>query len=151
SAFFYEGPGRRSWDIRKMRHWIGLLVSVGLATGGVLWLLLGDGSQGVELRRLRSGRAFSEAVFGVALSPDNRLALSAEAEALPLWKEAEASQLRRFPAHLFSANSAAYFSLERPKWQGRPERIIRVWDLASDRELRRLEGKEHDRYIRCFA
>ena len=39
--FFSEASGKRSWAIRTMRQWIGLLVSVGLANGGVLWLLLG--------------------------------------------------------------------------------------------------------------
>lgn len=43
SSFFDEEAGRRSWNIRTMRHWIGLVVSVGLAIGGVLWLLLGNG------------------------------------------------------------------------------------------------------------
>jgi WD40 repeat protein len=150
TSFFFESPGRRSWEIRKMRHWAGLLVSVGLANGGFLWLLLGDGSQGAEVRRLSSGRAFSEAVFGVALSPDHRLALSAEAGALPLWKEAETSELRRFRSDLFSPSDEA-FKLEGRKLQSRTERIIRVWDLASGRELRRFEAQEHDRSICCFV
>ena len=87
APFFNDGPGRRSWAIRKMRPWIGLFVSFGLANTGVLWLLLSEECQGVEVPRLELGRPFSEAVFSVALSPDNRLALSAEAGALPLWKE----------------------------------------------------------------
>jgi len=32
--------GSRSWSIDTTRQWIGLFVSVALANGGVLWLLL---------------------------------------------------------------------------------------------------------------
>src|SRR5262249_28473175 len=43
TSFFSDAAGRRSWDIRTMRQWIGLLVAAGLANAGVLWLLLGEG------------------------------------------------------------------------------------------------------------
>jgi hypothetical protein len=107
TPFFSEDPGRPSWDIRKMRHWIGLLISFALANGGVLWLLLADGSQGVGRPWLQSDRASSEAVVSVALSPDNRLTLSAQAGVMPLWKEADASQLPRLTPAPVSRSCAA--------------------------------------------
>jgi WD40 repeat protein len=157
TPFFFERAGRRSWEIRNPRHWIGLLVSMGLANAGVLWLLLGNELRGTEVCRLSSGLAFSEAVFGVALTPDDSLALSAEAWAIPLWEEAQASHLRRFPIHHFSAPAHPFsmvdteFSENDWKLQGPPERVIRVWDLASGRELSHLEVQKHDRYIQCFV
>jgi serine/threonine-protein kinase len=41
TPFFAQGPGRRSWELHTPRQWLGLFVSLGLAGGGVLWLLLG--------------------------------------------------------------------------------------------------------------
>jgi hypothetical protein len=43
TSFFSDAKGRRSWEIRTLRQWLGLLVSTGLANAGVLWLLLRDG------------------------------------------------------------------------------------------------------------
>jgi hypothetical protein len=39
--FFTDASGKGSWTIRTMRQWMGLLVAFALASGGVLWLLLG--------------------------------------------------------------------------------------------------------------
>lgn len=38
--FYSERSGKRSWAIRTAKQWMGLLVSVGLANAGVLWLLM---------------------------------------------------------------------------------------------------------------
>jgi WD40 repeat protein len=181
TSFFYGGSDRRSWDtltrMRKMglqgllvhliqpsapeairslksRHWAGLLISAGLANAGVLWLLLGDGAQGVEVRRLSSGQAFSEAVFGVAVTPDNRLAVSAEDPPLPLWNQAEAAQLHRFPSNTFAASGEALSfrggGSSRLRLRLPPYPTIQVYDLASGRELRRLGAGSHGPVL-CFA
>jgi WD40 repeat protein len=155
-----------------VRNWIGLIVSLVLADAGVLWLLQSDGPAGVEVRRyghshgefgqairdiLRVGRppemhsdkAFSEAIFGVALSPDDRLALSAEPDAIPLWRKRRKSELRRFPAHLVSASGEALSTSW--KLDSRPDLALRLWDLPDGREIRRFEAKEHERVILCFV
>jgi hypothetical protein len=145
SPFFTEGPGRHSWDICKARHWIGLVVAVALANGGVLWLLMAGEPRGVDVRQVSSDGASSEAVFGVALSPDNSLAISAEAGALPLWKKAEASELRRISIHQVSA-SDRYF-----EEKSSIDPNIRLWDLSHGKELGRLKAPEHDMAICSFA
>jgi predicted Ser/Thr protein kinase len=150
SPLLYEGSGRASWHDHKMRFWIGILASLALANAGVLWLILGDGSQGVEVRRVSWGKDSSEAVFGVAVSPDNRLALSAEESALPLWKKAQTAQLQRFPTHLFAASAVAFEGGD-PRLGAAPGRMIRLYELKSGRELRRFEAQKQDLLITCFV
>jgi hypothetical protein len=43
TPFFTDQSGKRSWVIATPRQWMGLLFSVALASGGLLWLLLGRG------------------------------------------------------------------------------------------------------------
>ncbi len=78
TSFFEESPGTYSWDTRATKPWIGLLVAVGLANAGVLWLLTGDSSRGVEVRRfsIYVGRTVSDYDFRTALTPDDIQTLS---------------------------------------------------------------------------
>jgi tRNA A-37 threonylcarbamoyl transferase component Bud32 len=51
SSFFKESPGKYSWHICKTRHWIGVIVAVGLVNAAVFaWPLL-DATRGVEVHR----------------------------------------------------------------------------------------------------
>jgi WD40 repeat protein len=160
TRFFFDSRGKRWWQLPDTRYWSGLGVAGVLANAGVLWLLLPDGSQGIEQRRVSSGQAFSEAIFGVAVHPPH-LALSAEAGALRLWVTAEASQLRRCPADRFSASGEALAG-KRTKLRLLPDRTVRIHpriDLFIHRPappgelpfLKVLKAEERDGYIHCFA
>src|SRR5262249_24981188 len=66
-------PGDKGSSVTfGMRNWIALVVAIALANGGVLCLLLGDGPQGVEVRRVRSNEPIRKAGLGVSLSPQGR-------------------------------------------------------------------------------
>jgi tRNA A-37 threonylcarbamoyl transferase component Bud32 len=160
TRFFFDSRGKRWWQLPDTRYWAGLGIAGVLANAGVLWLLLPDGSQGIEQRRVSSGQAFSEAIFGVAVHPPH-LALSAEAGALRSWVTAEASQLRRFPADRFSASGEALAG-KRTKLRLLPDRTVRIHpriDLFIHRPappgelpfLEVLKAEERDGYIHCFA
>jgi tRNA A-37 threonylcarbamoyl transferase component Bud32 len=147
---FFESPGKRWRDIADTRYWAGLGMAVVLANAGVFWLLLPDGSQGIEAQRVSLGQPFSEAIFGVATSPRSHLAFSAEEGALRLWRKPEASQLLRCPADRFSASGEA-LARKPSKLRLFPDRTLRMELPLPPWQLPFLEAGEHDGYIHCFA
>jgi hypothetical protein len=162
TPFFYQSPENRSGYLRTTSQWIGLFVSVALANAGVLWVLLGDGAQGIEIRRVSSdgdprdaflsfvfsGKDFRDAVFGGVLPRDNRLVLCASrTDALP-WKKVEAPELRCFPTHQFSATFRILSMDDDPQFKGILG--LRLRDLASD-VFSKKSKRELQLYVHCFA
>jgi tRNA A-37 threonylcarbamoyl transferase component Bud32 len=105
-----KSPGEGPWVMPTTRGWVsGLALYVGLANGGVLWLLLGDGPAGIEVRRIEDpNESFGGALLRVALSPDGRLALSAPGIPTSEWEKRGLPELRRSQAEVVSASGVAF-------------------------------------------
>jgi WD40 repeat protein len=92
--------------------------------------------------------------FSVAISPDGRRALSGSEDAvLRLWDLESGDVIREFRGHTgwifstaFSPDGRLAYSASggryngSPVWQELPDSAIRVWDVETGREVRRLEG-----------
>jgi WD40 repeat protein len=130
-----SSDGRRvlsgSWDDRSM----------------ILW----DRETGRIIRRFSQQGG---AKFSVAISPDGRRALSGSEDAvLRLWDLESGDVIREFRGHTgwifsttfspdgrlaYSASGGTYNG--HGGWQELPDSAIRVWDVETGREVRRLEG-----------
>src|SRR5262249_39414750 len=134
-------PGQGSWVMRKVGTLIVLVFLVGLTNGGVLWLLLGDGSQGVEVRQVKSGLPISNAVSDIALSPGGRQLLTLDQDGTRRIRDmARYQELGRqgLPVDRFTC---AVFSVDgRRLLSGGKDGSVRLWDVASGQELGRCEG-----------
>jgi hypothetical protein len=136
---FLPDPSHRiPWNVFSVRHWITMVVFLVLADGGVLWLLLSDGPQGIEERRVQSREPIGKAVPDIALFPQQRL------------EKARYQTLRRdglLPVHSF-----AYHVVSRDGRQllsGGRDGSVRLWDMESGVELCRCEG--HRRMVASVA
>jgi hypothetical protein len=136
---FLAGPAHRiPWKVFSLRHCISIVVFLVLADGGVLWLLLGDGPHGIEVRRVRSLEPIGKAVADVALFPQQQL------------DAARVQALRRdglLPLHSFSCRVVS--SNGRQMLSGGMDGSVRLWDTDSGEELCRCSG--HRSMVDCVA
>jgi hypothetical protein len=101
----------------------------------------------IEIRRLDGHRG---PVFGVAVAPDGRKAVSGSADStVRLWDIRTGKELRRFDCHSGPVWTVAYAPDGRRVLSGGFDHTIRLWDLASGREVRRFQG--HADYVRSVV
>jgi hypothetical protein len=119
-------------------YWIGLGVSMVLADGGVLWLLVTDQSTGIRIACYeKRDLAFVDSIFGLATSSQCHIAAAAVPEAFPLWRHQQ-TLLKRFQQQVVAPWSLSYRSLG-------------AWDVASGGELPKLAGADSNLHTQCFA
>jgi hypothetical protein len=147
NLFSYKSPVKGSWALRKARESMSLLVWVGLANGGVLWLLLGDGRQGVEVDHVRSYSPMVQQLlsrfpnhFGLesprVSSPDGRRMLSGGKDgSVCLWDQESGQQLSCCRGHRNGVTDVAFSPDGRRALSGSKDRTVRLWDLESGRQL----------------
>ena len=94
---------------------------------------------GTSLIRTLAGH--SDAVSGVALSGDGRLAVSASADkTLKVWEVESGRELRTLAGHSDSVHGVAVSGDGRLAVSASDDNTLKVWDLESGRELRTLHG-----------
>jgi tRNA A-37 threonylcarbamoyl transferase component Bud32 len=151
TSFFEESPGTYSWDIRTKKHWIGLLVAAGLANAGVLFLLLGDGSHRVELRRFTfaaPGVLVDAFDFSHSLTPDELRTLSTVPLKTLLWPVLDGTNLYQFRSRNFGRTQCLSISPDRRHvLTGSRDGTLRLWEWG--KEVWHLEG--HQGAVLCVA
>jgi len=114
-------------------------------------LRLWDIESGAEVRRFGGGvlRRFdirhftghSAEVFGAAIGPDGRTALSSSFDgSLILWDVASGEEIRRFEGHAAEVFGVAIGPDGRTALSASADGSLILWDLASGAEVRRFEG-----------
>ena len=95
-------------------------------------------------------RGHTRTVWGVALSPDGRRALSGSTdETLRLWDVATGAELRRLPGGSDGVLGVAFAPDGRRALAGGKDNVVRLWDVTTGQELRRLTGHKED--VRAVA
>lgn len=126
------------------------------AVGGdshVSTLRLCDLQRGTELHQLLKEPGV---VFAAAFSPDGKLLASGGGDtSARVWEVATGKEIFKFQGHQRSVAAVAFTPDGRvlatadgggrtPHWQGNPPQSIRCWELATGRELLRLDGHDSD-------
>jgi hypothetical protein len=145
-----------TWCGRPVRHWIGpLVVFLALVDGGVLWLLLSDGSQGIEVRRVSSGsREAQQLLWAYPIQPivhppyshslssierpsaDGRRMLSGSKDSSVCWWDLESGQqLSCCQGHRNEVTDVAFSPDGRRALSGSQDWTMRLWDLESGRQV----------------
>jgi RNA polymerase sigma factor (sigma-70 family) len=107
-----------------------------------------DRRRPVRLWDVKSGKVIREfedsavEANGVALSPDGRLALSADATKGPirLWDVASGQEIRQMPGHLRGVLTLAFSPDGRYALSGGMDQTVRVWHVETGKELCRFFG-----------
>jgi tRNA A-37 threonylcarbamoyl transferase component Bud32 len=146
APFFSLGTGFwRVWtstDLRRIRRVaIGFLASFGLLAGGILSLHLAGGSQGVEVRQVKSDLPITKAVTDIPLSPRGRQLLTLNQDGTPRIRDKARYQelgrqglpVDRFTCAVFSTDGQRLLS-------GGKDGSVRLWDVKSGQELCRCLG-----------
>jgi hypothetical protein len=149
---FHESPRSVPWQLCTRNQWVALLVSVGLASGGVLWLLLSDGPQGVEVRQVRTSEPISKAGLGITLAsqgqplivvtPDGRLRIRDIARYRDL--RDQGLPVDRFMSAVVSTNGRRLLA-------GGRDGSVSLWDLESGRQLCVCWGHRNKVTSVCFS
>jgi eukaryotic-like serine/threonine-protein kinase len=99
---------------------------------------------------LLSFSGHSGEVFGVAIAPDGRTALSGSTDkTLKLWDLASGRELRTFTGHSESVYSVAIAPDGRIALSASEDKTLKIWDLTSGEELRTLTG--HSGWVTSVA
>jgi WD40 repeat protein/CubicO group peptidase (beta-lactamase class C family) len=167
----------RTWDVRagkelhRMDAHADMVNALALSRDGKLALTgaddgsvrLWDVDGGREVRAFDAGHAGN--VIGVALSPDGKLALTGGLDhTMRLWDVATGKEVRRFPDHPTAVTAVAFSPDGRRALSGSGalalkdgegwepagfDYSLRVWDVATARELHRFDG--HESGLTCAA
>jgi tRNA A-37 threonylcarbamoyl transferase component Bud32 len=136
--------------ICPLNCWIGLLVVAALANGAVLWLLLADGPQGVEVRQVRSNLAISKAVGDIALCSKGRQVQAENRSGHPVASDmVRYRELGLLGLPVDSFTCAVLSTDGRHLLSGAKDGSVRLWDLKSRRELARCQG--HRNWVTSLA
>ncbi len=163
------------WFLIKSRRqvsWIGLVVCLAVADGGVLWLLLGEGPAGVEVRRFRHtdpaaprlgapslirpkgaclGLSMKELTC-VVLSADGRRMLTAGKDgSVRLWDPGSGTELCRCQGHRNKVTSVSFSPDGSQALSGSEDRTVRLWDLDSGRQVAVFRGHTHRVVMVAFS
>jgi WD40 repeat protein len=98
-----------------------------------------------EQRRLGSSTA---KIYEVGLAPEGKHAVAAYASTLRLW-DAAAQEIGKLEGHLGRVTALAFSGDGRQLASGGRDRTVRVWEVATRRELRVYEG--HKDAVHCLA
>jgi WD40 repeat protein len=84
-------------------------------------------------------------ISSLALSPDGKLALAANADmTVGLWDVPRLKLLRSFPGHLTAVTALAFTPDGKHAWSGCVGGTVKIWDVASGDEVRTFEGHAHN-------
>jgi WD40 repeat protein len=154
----------RWWDveqgkeIRRAKPSVECSNFVALAPGGRMLattdlgsVLLWDLSKGKEVRRFKAGDEVP--VDALVFSPDGRtLATSSVFGSTSLWEVSSGKRMHRLPPPRASDDAAAgAFSEDGRFFAAQTERLCRVWDLRTGKELSRIPLSYHSRCIPAFS
>jgi tRNA A-37 threonylcarbamoyl transferase component Bud32 len=116
------------------------------ANAGVVWLLLGDGAHGVEVRRVRSGSAISEAVADIALFPEGQPLVSLKPGGIlhDIVDTARYEELGRRGLPLHKINIAVFSPDGRRLLSGSLDGSVCLWDVESGKELCHCQGHRNE-------
>ncbi|MBI1762291.1 MAG: TIR domain-containing protein, partial [Acidobacteria bacterium] len=143
-------------ELRELKGHRAVVTAVAFAPDGRT-LASGCGDDAVKLwevasgRELREFKGHSDGVSAVAFAPDGKtLASGSWDKAVKLWEVASGRKLRDFKGHSDDVSSVAFApdgkTLASGSWNtGRPflfgtDITIKLWEVASGRELRELKG-----------
>jgi hypothetical protein len=147
---FYPGD-KDSPPVFGTRNWIALVVAMALANGGVVWLLLGDGAQGVEVRQVRSGEPISKAGLGIALSPQRPLVFFVNQNSvIRASDKARLEKLRHQALPVDTFTSAVLSKDGRRLLSGGKDGSVRWWNLESGQQLCLCQGHRNKVTSVCF-
>ena len=128
---------------------------IGLTGGQDGTVRLWDIPSGRELIRLEVPKNI---VHDVALSPDNKLALTGEGFRYSgkvgyarLWDLATGTEVRSFSGHLDIVTSVAFSADGKFILTGGSDGTARLWDLSSGKEIRRLTAGDHSTPVTSVA
>jgi WD40 repeat protein len=94
---------------------------------------------------IRTLQGHSESVYGVAITPDGRYAVSASGDkTLRVWDLESGQTLRTFEGHTDRVNAVAVTSGGCLAVSASNDETLRVWDLESGKSLRTLENRSID-------
>lgn len=121
-----------------------LLVGSGVFVDGLmrLWDL-------ATARNIMEFSGFGGSVWGVAISPDGRLAASASEDGLRLWELATGEQLRELTGHTAAVRSVAFSPDGARLVSGSFDKQVILWEVASGDRVQTFAG--HGDVVRSVA